>query len=176
MPAGSFRKGDSAILGLPMRLVVAAVLLAAVLVLSTNAIINFTEEACERSAAGEVDKIALNAAEMYKKGGARNVSIEGDFGTVERMGVNMPGCVKFAVFGAMPSGGESVKDSRVDAESNVYYCVLGNGKIRTKSAVTKFSAGNLSRAAVLYAGSYDLTLELVKDGNGTYVMLYMEGT
>jgi hypothetical protein len=76
----------------------------------------------------------------------------------------------------MPSGGETVKDNRVDEESNVYYYALGNGKLRTKSSVTKFSADNLSRAAVLYAGSYGLTLELVKDGNGTYVMLYMVGT
>ena len=175
MLADSFREDDSAVLGLPMRIVVAAILLAAVLVLSTNAIINFTGEACESRAAEEVDRIALHAAEIYKKGGARNASIEGDFGTVEQVHVSMPGCVKFAVFGAMPSGGESVKDNRVDAESNVYYYALGSGKLRTKSAVTKFSAGNLSRAAVLYAGSYDLTLELVKDGNGTYVMLYMEG-
>jgi hypothetical protein len=175
MPADSFRRDDSAVLGLPMRIVVAAILLAAVLVLSTNAIINFTDEACESRAAEEVDKIALHAAEIYKKGGARNASIEGDFGTVEQVHVSMPGCVKFAIFGAMPAGGEA-KHERLDAESNVYYYVLGNGKLRTKSSVTKFSADNLSRAAVLYAGSYSLTLEPIKDGNGTYVMLYTGGT
>jgi len=55
---------------------------------------------------------------------------------------------------------------------NVFYYVQDDGRIQTISSVARFCANStgLDRPLCL-SGDYDLTMELVKNRNGTYVKI-----
>ncbi len=168
MVAGKFLNDEAAVEGLPMRLVVTAVLLSAILVLCGTAAYNFLSDAKEKKLMGELNLIEKRAALMYVQGGARDVDNPDDFsGTMDNVHISIPDNAAFVVFGAMPG---RTRDIHTD---NIYYYVLTSGKVQVGSSIARFSAGdtNLSEPVVLYPGDYELTLELVKNKNGTYVKI-----
>jgi hypothetical protein len=77
------------------------------------------------------------------------------------------------VFGGMPSSDGDPPEIANQHTDNVFYYVLDDGRIKTISSVARFSANNtgLDKPFVLYPGDYDLTMELVKNKNGTYVKI-----
>ena len=146
---------------MPMRIVVTVVVFAVILGLTGKAASDFIGDVKEKKLMDELDRIEKRAAVMYLQGGARDMNNPSDTsGTVESIRVKIPDNTAFVVFGGMPDG---VADARKD---NVYYYVLTNGRVQAKSSVARFSG-----SAVFYPGEYELELELVRNNNGTFVVI-----
>lgn len=174
MPSINFFYDDSAADGLPMRLVVTVILLAAIIALSLKASSYFLDDINEKKLKGELDLIDKRASVMYIQGGARNIEDPSDLsGTMENIHVEIPGNVDFVVFGSMPSPDGNPPAAGNLHTDNVFYYVLNDGRVQTRSSSARFCANNtgLDRPFVLGPGEYDLTMELVKNKNGTYVRI-----
>ncbi|MDD5617133.1 MAG: hypothetical protein PHH85_13140 [Candidatus Methanoperedens sp.] len=154
-------KDESAVEGMPMRIVVTVVVFAVILGLTGKAASDFIGDVKEKKLMDELDRIEKRAAVMYLQGGARDMNNPSDLsGTTESIHVQIPDNTAFVVFGRMPDG---AADARTD---NVYYYVLDNGRVQAKSSVARFSG-----PAVFYPGEYELMLELVRNDNGTFVAI-----
>lgn len=177
MRIGKIFKDESAVEGLPMRVVITIILFSVILGLSAKVVYNFINDTKEKKLLGELDLIEKRAAVMYMQGGARDINNLNDFsGTVETITVKIPDNVAFVVFGSMPtSDGKPLetRDTNAEYANNVYYYVLNDGRVQTKSSIAQFTAKsrNLNKPVVLYPGEYVLTLELVKNDNGMYVQI-----
>lgn len=173
MTLGAFFKDGSAIEGMPMRIAVTLILFSIILGLSAKAFYNFTYDNKEKKLMGEINLIEKKAAAMYIQGGARDFNNPDDFsGSMGNIRVNIPDNVVFVVFGGMPSPDKKPleRDLRTD---NVFYYVLDNGRVQAGSSIARYSSNSsdLNSPFVLYPGKYELTLELVKNKNGTYVKI-----
>ena len=152
---------ESAVEGMPMRIVVTVVVFAVILGLTGKAASDFIGDVKEKKLMDELDRIEKRAALIYTQGGGRDINNPEDLsGTVESISVHIPDNTAFVVFGGMPDG---AADARTD---NVYYYVLTNGRVQAKSSIVRFS-GN----AVFYPGEYELELELIRNNNGTFVAI-----
>lgn len=163
---------DSAADGLPMQLVVTVILLSVIIGLCTKAAFLFISDANEKKLKGELDLIDKRASVIYIQGGARNIDDPADFsGTLENIHVEIPDNTAFVVFGSMPSSDGAVPASGNSHTDNVFYYVLNDGRVQTRSSIARFSANSTGSPLVLYPGEYDLTMELIKNKNGTYVKI-----
>lgn len=164
---------DSAVIGMPMRIVVTVILLSVIIGLSAKAVSSFISDQKEKKLKGELDLIDKRASVIYLQGGARDINDPGDLsGTVENIHVEIPDNAAFVVFGAMPPSDNDIPVWNPHSD-NVFYYVLRDGKVETKSSIARFSSNctGLDRPLVLKPGEYDLTMELVKNDNGTYVRI-----
>ncbi|KAB2945524.1 MAG: hypothetical protein MPEBLZ_04084 [Candidatus Methanoperedens nitroreducens] len=176
MTPDNFLDNDSAAEGLPMRLVVTVILLSVIIGLSAKAVYLFIDNANEKKLKGQLDLIDKRASLIYIQGGAQDIDDPADFsGTVENIHVEIPDNAAFVVFGGMPTtdGNVSPPESGNLHTDNVFYYVLNDGRVQTRSSIARFSSNTtgLDRPFVLYPGEYDLTMELVKNKNGTYVKI-----
>lgn len=176
MIPNNFLDNESAAEGLPMRLVVTVILLSVIIGLSAKAVYLFIDNANEKKLKGQLDLIDKSASLIYIQGGARDIDDPADFsGTVENIHVEIPDNAAFVVFGGMPTtdGNVSPPEAGNLHTDNVFYYVLNDGRVQTRSSIARFSANTteLDRPFVLYPGEYDLTMELVKNKNGTYVRI-----
>ncbi len=174
MKLKTFYREESAVEGMPMRIAVAMILFSVILGLSAKAVQDLTYDSKEKNLMGELSLIEKHAAAMYINGGARDVNNPHDFsGSRESIHVKIPDNVVYVVFGSMPVTGGVVPATRDPRTDNVYHYVLDNGRVQTGSSIARFSANDseLSAPFVLYPGEYELTLELVKNNNGTYVRI-----
>jgi hypothetical protein len=152
---------ESAIEGMPMRIVVTVVVFAVILGLTGKAASDFIDDVKEKKLMDELDRIEKRAALIYTQGGGRDINNPDDLsGTVESIRVQIPDNTAFVVFGGMP---DSEADARTD---NVYYYVLNNGRVQAKSSIVRFSGHS-----VFYPGEYDLELELIRNNSGTFVVI-----
>jgi hypothetical protein len=111
---------------------------------------------------------------MYIQGGARDINNLDDLsGSFENIHLKIPDNTAYVVFGGMPSSDGSPPEIGNQHTDNVFYYVLDDGRIQTRSTVARFCANStgLNLPFVLYPGDYDLTMELVKNKNGTYVKI-----
>ncbi|HEX7576071.1 MAG TPA: hypothetical protein VF360_06785 [Candidatus Methanoperedens sp.] len=111
---------------------------------------------------------------MYIQGGARDINNPDDFsGSLENIHLKIPDNTAFVVFGKMPSSDGAPPETANHYTDNVFYYVLNDGKIKTRSSITRFCGNDtgLNKPFVLYPGDYELTMELVKNKNGTYVKI-----
>ncbi len=171
---GKILNNESAAEGLPLRIVTAIILFSAILGLSYKAIHGFISDTNEKKLLYEIDLIEKSAAVMYVNGGARDIDNPFDFsGTVENITVKIPDNAAYVVFGAMPGADNKPPETRDAHSDNVLFYALTDGKVQTRTSVARFSANdtNLSKPVVLYPGEYELTLELIKNNNGTYVKI-----
>ena len=174
MTPKNFLDNDSAAEGLPMRLVVTVILLSVIIGLSAKAVSLFIDDANEKKLKGQLDLIDKRASVIYIQGGARDIDDPVDFsGTMENIHVEIPDNAAFVVFGGMPSSDGNPPAAGNLHTDNVFYYVLNDGRVQTRSSIARFSANStgLDRPFVLYPGEYDLTMELVKNKNGTYVKI-----
>lgn len=152
---------ESAVEGMPMRIVVTVVVFAVILGITGKAASDFIGDVKEKKLMDELDRIEKRSAVMYLQGGARDMDNPSDLsGTTESIHVEIPDNIAFVVFGGMPDG---MANERTD---NVYYYVRDNGRVQTKSSIARFSG-----PAVFYPGKYELELELVRNNNGTFVAI-----
>ena len=169
-----FLHEDTAAEGLPMRLVVTVVLLSVIIGLMSKAASLFLNDEKEKTLQGELDIINKHASQMYIQGGARDINRPDDFsGSFENIHLKIPDNTAFVVFGGMPSSDGAPPEIANQHTDNVFYYVLNNGRIQTRSSIARFCANGtgLNMPFVLYPGDYDLTMELVKNKNGTYVKI-----
>ncbi len=158
---------------LPMRFAAAAVLMGIIVALSATALADLTRDAQVKRFSGDLSALEARASAIYQQGGARDVSDIGDnTGTKEIVTFNVPDGVECVVFGAMPpQGGGPIRTS--PHESNIIYYTTYQGITKTLPSKAKYAAlPGLDEPIVLMPGSYELTLELVKDSSGTYITFY----
>jgi hypothetical protein len=170
----NFLHEDTAAEGLPMRLVVTVVLFSVIIGLTSKASSLFINDEKEKQLQGELEMINMCASQMYIQGGARDINKLDDFsGSFENIHLNIPDNTAFVVFGGMPSSDGAPPETGNYNTDNVFYYVQNDGKIKTSSSVARFCANGsgLNKPFVLYPGDYDLTMELVKNKNGTYVKI-----
>ncbi len=145
MVARNFPDNESAAEGLPMRIVITIILFSVILGLSGKAVYNFINDVKEKNLMGELDLIEKRAAIIYIQGGARDINDPDDFsGTMEDIHVRIPDNVAFVVFGAMPTADGKPPETRDAHTDNVYYYVLTNGKMQTRSSIARFSSGDMN--------------------------------
>ncbi|MCX9084405.1 MAG: hypothetical protein OIN87_06375 [Candidatus Methanoperedens sp.] len=169
-----FLNEDNAADGLPMRLVVTVVLLSIIIGLTSKAAILFINDKNEKNLQGELDLINKRASAMYIQGGARDINKPGDLsGSFENIHIKIPDSTAFVVFGGMPSSDGTPPAATNQYTDNVFYYVLSDGKIETGSSTARFrtNSSGLDKPLVLYPGDHELTMELVKNNNGTYVRI-----
>ena len=169
-----FSLDESAVEGLPVRLTVTVILFSVILALSARALYHFVSDENEKKLMGELDMIEKHASIIYMNGGARDMNdLEGFSGTIEKINVHIPDNIAFAVFGGMPTKDGKPPETMDEHSDNVYYYILNDGRVQTRSSVARFSANvtGLNKPLVLYPGEYELTLELVRNNNGTYVRI-----
>lgn len=169
-----FLHEDTAAEGLPMRLVVTVVLLSVIIGLTSKAASLFINDEKEKKLRGELDIINKRASQMYIQGGARDINKPDDLsGSLFNIHLKIPDNTAFVVFGGMPSSDGAPPGTADQYTDNVFYYVLDDGRTQARSSVARFSANStgLDRPFVLYPGDYDLTMELVKNRNGTYVKI-----
>jgi len=174
MTPKNFLHDDSAAEGLPMQLVVTVILLSVIIGITSKAATLFINDEKEKKLQGELDLINTRASQMYIQGGARNINNPDDFsGSLENTHLKIPDIAAFVVFGAMPSSDGAPPEIRNQHTDDVFYYVLNDGKVKTRSSIARFCANGtgLNEPFVLYPGDYDLTMELVKNNNGTYVKI-----
>jgi hypothetical protein len=169
-----FLRENTAAEGLPMRLVVTVVLLSVIIGLMSKAASLFINDEKEKKLQGELDLINKRASQMYIQGGARDINRLDDLsGSFENIHLKIPDNAAFVVFGGMPSSDGAPPETANQHTDNIFYYVLNDGSIKTRSSVSRFCANGtgLNEPFVLYPGDYDLTMELVKNKNGTYVKI-----
>lgn len=163
-----FSNDENAAIGLPVRLVVNVILLSVFIGLSAKAVNIFLSDMNEKKILGELDRIDKTASMMYIQGGARDINVPDDIsGTIENIHVEIPDSISYVVLGGMPSGSGTLIRENPDSD-NIFYYEMNDGRVHTRSSIARFM-NNTGQPVVLYPGVYDLTMELVKDINGTYV-------
>lgn len=153
-------------MGLPIYIIVAIIVAAAIIAILSIAIYNVSLDSQFHKVQQEINKIVSEAENMFEYA---------DEGTMITIHSEFPPAMKFAVFGSLPKNeSNEINDFTLNENtSNNYFFVMNNGKISTYHSNARFSSKNTEQIAVLYPGSYDLKLELVKEFDGkTYVKIY----
>lgn len=165
---------DSAAEGLTMHVFITLILFCAILGLSIKAASSFINEEKEEKLMAQIEVIENEAVLMYTHGGARNIDNPSDLsGPIQKVHVKIPDIAIFVVFGGLPAAEGKPPSERYGLDDNVFYYVLTDGRTQSGSSIARFSANvtNLDKPFVLYPGEYELTMELVKNKNGTYVRI-----
>jgi len=158
-------ENENATMGLPVYLLVAIIISSIIFAIFALAIFNMYQDAQVDLVAAELEKISCEAENMFEYA---------DAGTLVIVHVDFPDSLSFIVFGSLPENGILEPTSRLLNEdmSNSYYFVMDDGTIKTYSSNARFSAKSTNEIAVIYPGSYDLSIELVKNGDLSYVSIY----
>lgn len=156
------------VVGLPVYLTIVLVVASAVFGYLVLSVFFLQGETDIKLAEAEIGVIVSEAESMYE---------HADQGTKTMVHVKIPEGVNFIVFGDLPSDGFSVPtDTSLDEDTCCnYYFVMDDGSFRSFSSFARFSGRSTSEISVLYPGSYDVCLELVKTkSDGSYVKIYSE--
>ena len=156
----------NAVMGLPVYILVAIVVAAAIIAVFSIATYNLWLDSQFHKVEYETDKIVSEAENMFEYA---------DEGTMVTIHVEFPDAMRYIVFGGLPKNSTSVPtDLKLDENtSNNYYFVMNDGRISTSHSNARFSSKNTDEIAVFYSGVYDFKLELVKEFDGrTYVKIY----
>jgi hypothetical protein len=159
---------------LPMRFVAAAVLMGIIVALSATALADFSRDAQVKRFSADLSALEARASVIYQQGGARDISDPADnTGTMEIIRFKVPEGIEVVVFGAMPPHDGTIPVLTSPGERNIIYYTTYQGVTKTAPSKAKYAAvPDLGGPVVLVPGSYELTIELVKDSSGTYITLY----
>lgn len=151
--------------GLPMRFAVGAILMGILLIICTSALADFTHDARLVRFSADLSALDGRASAIYQQGGARDVSDPmNNTGTKETVHFIVPEGIESVVFGAMPDHAMPPGPY----ERNIIYFTASDGASMTMVSKAEYSSGE--GPIILTPGSYELTVELVKDDNGMYVI------
>jgi hypothetical protein len=151
-------------MGLPIYLVVALVVSAAVLAVFIVGLYQIWTEMQFHQISLEVEKIVSEAETMAE---------HATRGAMKTIPVKFPSFLQFMVFGSLPNNSYPPGNRTLDKNlSNNFYFVTRDGRISTGHACVQFSSQNIDKIAVFYPGRYDLTLELSQQNGGAYVKIY----
>lgn len=165
---------DSGSDALPMRFVAAIILMGFIIAISATALADFSKDTNISQFSGDLSSLEARASVIYQQGGARNVSDASDnTGTKEIITLTVPNGVEYVVFGAMPPQAGGLPVSTNPYESNIIYYKTYQGINQIQPSKAIYSAlPQLDEPIVLMPGSYELTMELVKDSSGTFITIY----
>jgi hypothetical protein len=157
---------------LPMRLAAAAILFSILVAISAAALADISRDADVDRFSADLGAVEARASVIYQQGGARNISDPVDStGTKETIRLTVPDGIKIVVFGSMPHQDNGIPCS--DYENNVIYYTTYEGITTTiTSSACYADAADSDNPVILTPGSYELTIELVKDSNNTFITLY----
>jgi len=152
------------VLGLPTYLLVTLVVAAAILAVFSFSLVTLWNDTQLYQVSRELDKLVTEAEAMFEYA---------DEGTIVTMNLELPSSLHYVVFGGLPTSivSEPASLSRNETTSNNYYFVMDNGQFQTFHTHARFADKTISQVVLLYQGSYDVRLELVKYGGKTYVTI-----
>lgn len=155
------------VVGLPVYLTIVLVVSSAVFGYLVLSVFFLEAQIDSKMVAGEVDIVVSEAESMYE---------HADQGTKSCVHVDIPEGVSFIVFGGMPENGNNLPSNlQINSDTcNNYYFVMDDGECRSFSSAVKFCGETTGVISVLYPGEYDVCLDLVKTGSGSYVKVYSE--
>jgi hypothetical protein len=157
---------EKAVMGLPTYVLVAIITSTAIIAIFSMSIYNISKDTQYQNVKNEMDKILSEAENMFEYA---------DSATMVTLNIDFPQDMKFMVFGDLPKNNALVPTTLTLNEntSNNYYFVMNNGKTTTGHTHVRFSGEQTNEISILYPGTYDLKLELVKENNGkTYVKIF----
>ena len=160
------KNDEKAVMGLPTYLLVAIITSAAIIAIFSMSIYNISKDTQYQNIRNEIDKILSEAENMFEYA---------DSGTMVTLNIDFPQDMKFMVFGDLPKNNGLLPTTLTLNEntSNNYYFVMDNGRTTTDHTHVRFSGEQTNEISILYPGTYDLKLELVKENNGkTYVKIF----
>ena len=159
---------------LPMRFVVAALLIGILIALSATALVDFTRDSQITRFSGDLAALEDRSAIIYQHGGARDITDPGDnMGTIETITFTVPAGIEILVLGAMPPQNNRVPTSAAPYEQNLIYYTTNKGVTTTLTSSAKYaSSPGLDSPIILTSGTYELTCELVNNIEGTFITLY----
>lgn len=159
---------------LPMRFAVAVVLMGIIVALSATALADLTRDAQVKRFSADLSALEARASVIYQQGGARDISDPADnTGTKEIIRFKVPEGIEVVVFGAMPPQDGTIPVLIGPCEKNIIYYTTYQEVTKTVPSNAKYAAvPTLGGPVVLVPGSYELSIELVKDSSGTYITLY----
>jgi hypothetical protein len=157
---------------LPMRFVVAALLMGILIALSATALADFTRDSQITRFSGDLAALEDRSAVIFQQGGARNITDPGDnMGILETVTFTVPAGIEMLVLGAMPPQNNGVPTA--PNEQNLIYYTTYKGVTTTLTSGAKYaSSPDLDSPIILTSGTYELTIELVKHSEGTFITLY----
>lgn len=158
---------------LPMRFVVAAFLMGIIISISAAALADFIQDAQVTRFSADLSALEDRAAVIYQQGGARDIADPGDnTGTKESVAFTVPSGIEIVVLGAMPPH-TSMPSSAAFYERNIIYYTTEEGVTTTLTSRARYASGpDLDSPIVLTSGTYELTCELVKNREGTFITVY----
>ncbi len=160
------KNDEKAVMGLPTYLLVAIITSAVIIAIFSMSIYNISKDIQYQNVKNEMDKILSEAENMFEYA---------DSGTMVTLNIDFPQDMKFMVFGGLPenNGLPPTILTLNENTSNDYYFVMNDGRTTTGHTHVRFSGEQTNKISILYPGTYDLKLELVKENNGkTYVKIF----
>lgn len=154
-----------AVLGQPVYILIALVVVAIIIALFTLSLQSIIMDSQFHQVEHEIDTILTEATTMFEYA---------DEETSVTVHIEFPPSLQFIVFGGLPENCtvEPTNLALNDNTSNNYYFVMNDGTLRSSHTNARFSSENLTQIAVFHSGTYDLTLELCYDNGKTYVKIY----
>jgi hypothetical protein len=160
-----FFSDENAVIGQPIYLLIAAFVAAVIIAIFLVSLFTMTLESQTHVVEHQIEKILSQSTTMFE------YANEGAFATVH---VDFPSSMRFIVFGGLPENNTEQPTNLSENElvSNSYYYIMADGSIHTGHSNVRFSSENSSQVALCLPGSYYLNLELVNEGEKTYVKVY----
>lgn len=146
---GKLRDDEGAADALPMRMVVAVIAIAALLVLLSAGVHSLLEKEKYYDAKAVISQIDSHAQQMTSRGS----------GSIITLDVDVPSDT-IIVFGALPD-----RETEWPSDAQNYYIQI-NGRQTVGESGAFYSNSLLDGCFTLYSGSYTLTLKSVRDQNG----------
>ncbi len=152
------------VLGLPMYLLVALVVAAVIFAVFSFSLFVLWQDAQLHHVSQELDRIVTEAENMFEYA---------DEGTMVTVHVDFPSSLKYIVFGGLPTSLFSEPENLTlnETTNNNYYFIMNNGHLQTAHSHVRFAGEDIGQMAILHPGSYDVRLELVRQGGRTYVTI-----
>jgi len=147
-------------MGYPVYLLVAVLITAVVLTVFVQSALFITQNSEEHMIYQELQKIVIEAQNMYEYA---------DEGTMVTVHLELPSSLRFAVFGDVPLPGYKQPgslDRNNAASNNQYYYVMNNGEMAMFHISARFCGDATTDIVFLQPGSFDITLELIRDLEG----------
>jgi len=159
---------------LPMRFAAAAILFSILVVISVVALRDFSRDAQIARFSADLGTIEARASVIYQQGGARNISDPTDnIGTRETIRFDVPDAIEMVIFGSMPHQDKTTLKTISPYEGNLIYYTTYEGITNTITSSANYAhLSDPDRPVIFTPGSYELTIELVKNTKHTFITLY----
>jgi len=157
-------KNTYAVVSQPIALLVILIIAGVIITLLCISVPELNRESQRQNVERELDKIIVEATTMFEY--AEN-------GTHTTIPIEFPASMRFVVFGSIPKNKtyEPTNLSLDEMTSNNYYFVIDDGTIHLFHSNARFSDRTMTQSVLFHPGKYNITLELQRKGEKTYVTM-----